>query len=91
MNLLARYGSAPTRRHWNDIKDIFRYLKYTLNMSLFYPYAYQNSLNPHEPQNDACLVGYADAGYMSDSHEARSQTILPNSLTFTRSLVNAFV
>ena len=43
-------------------------------MSLFYPYAYQNSLNPHEPQNDACLVGYADAGYMSDLHKACSQT-----------------
>ena len=25
-NLLARYSSCPTRRHWNRIKHIFRYL-----------------------------------------------------------------
>ncbi|XP_068319934.1 secreted RxLR effector protein 161-like [Pyrus communis] len=27
VNLLARYSNAPTRRHWNSVKDIFRYLK----------------------------------------------------------------
>ena len=25
-NLLARYSSAPTKRHWNGIKHILRYL-----------------------------------------------------------------
>uniref|UniRef100_A0A2N9IV50 Reverse transcriptase Ty1/copia-type domain-containing protein n=1 Tax=Fagus sylvatica TaxID=28930 RepID=A0A2N9IV50_FAGSY len=38
VNLLARYSSAPTLRHWNG------------------------------------LVGYADAGYLSDPHKGRSQT-----------------
>ncbi|KAL0347471.1 UNVERIFIED_CONTAM: Secreted RxLR effector protein [Sesamum calycinum] len=27
VNLLARYSSAPTRRHWNGIKHILRYLR----------------------------------------------------------------
>jgi len=27
-------------------------------MILFYPYTSKNGLNPHEPRNDACLVGY---------------------------------
>ncbi|GKF53294.1 hypothetical protein Tco_0160204, partial [Tanacetum coccineum] len=27
LNLLARYSSCPTRRHWNGIKQIFRYLQ----------------------------------------------------------------
>ncbi|KAM1940652.1 hypothetical protein ACFX13_028329 [Malus domestica] len=27
INRLARYSNAPTRRHWNGDKDIFRYLK----------------------------------------------------------------
>ncbi|XP_068336634.1 secreted RxLR effector protein 161-like [Pyrus communis] len=27
VNLLARYNNVPTRRHWNGVKDIFRYLK----------------------------------------------------------------
>ena len=26
VNLLARYSSAPTRRYWNGIKHILRYL-----------------------------------------------------------------
>ena len=36
INLLARYSSAPTQRHWNGIKHILRYLKGTIDMSLFY-------------------------------------------------------
>ena len=26
VNLLARFSSSPTRRHWNGINHIFRYL-----------------------------------------------------------------
>ncbi|KAK8505395.1 hypothetical protein V6N12_067362 [Hibiscus sabdariffa] len=40
VNLLARFSSYPTRRHWNGVKHIFRYLQ----------------------------------GYLSDPHNARSQT-----------------
>ena len=36
VNLLARYSSAPTRRHWNGIKHILRYLSGTTDMGLFY-------------------------------------------------------
>ncbi|KAL0307775.1 UNVERIFIED_CONTAM: Retrovirus-related Pol polyprotein from transposon TNT 1-94 [Sesamum angustifolium] len=32
VNLLARYSSAPTRRHWNGIKHILRYLRGTMDM-----------------------------------------------------------
>ena len=35
-NLLARYSSAPTQRHWNGIKNILRYLQGTTDMGLFY-------------------------------------------------------
>ncbi|XP_070050951.1 secreted RxLR effector protein 161-like [Nicotiana tomentosiformis] len=50
VNLLARYSSSPTRRHWNGIKHILRYLKGTLDISLFYT-----------NKGSADLVGYADA------------------------------
>lgn len=53
INLLARYSSSPTQRHWNG-KQVFRYLKGTLDMSLFFPF--MSKLN---------LIGYADAGYLS--------------------------
>ena len=36
VNLLARFSSSPTRRHWNGIKHIFRYLRGTTDMELFY-------------------------------------------------------
>ncbi|XP_070028712.1 secreted RxLR effector protein 161-like [Nicotiana sylvestris] len=62
VNVLARYSSPPTMRHWNGIKHILRYLKGTIDMGLFYA----NNCSPD-------LVGYVDAGYLSDPHKARSQ------------------
>jgi hypothetical protein len=63
VNLLARYSSSPTRRHWNRIKHIFRYLKGTMDMGLFY-----SDISMVE------LTGYADACYLFDPHDGRSQT-----------------
>ncbi|RVW67129.1 Valencene synthase [Vitis vinifera] len=63
VNLLARYSSAPTRRHWNGIKHILRYLRGTTDMGLFY-----------SRESKQQLLGYADAGYLSDPHKGRSQT-----------------
>ena len=50
-------------RHWNGIKQILWYLKGAINVGLFYC-------------NDCSsnLVGYVDAGYLSDPHKIRSQT-----------------
>ena len=59
VNLLARFSSAPTRRHWNDVKHILRYLRGTTDLSLFY-------------SKESTLKGYADFGYLSDPHKARS-------------------
>ena len=36
INFLERYNSAPTKRHWNGIKHILRYLRGTSDMRLFY-------------------------------------------------------
>jgi transposase InsO family protein len=64
VNLLARYSQDPTLRHWIGIKQVFRYLKGTEDLGLYYKNGTKN-IN---------LVGYADAGYMSDPHKGRSQT-----------------
>ena len=37
VNLLARFSSCPTRRHWNGIKHILRYLQGTKDMGLYFP------------------------------------------------------
>ncbi|PHT36919.1 Aluminum-activated malate transporter 8 [Capsicum baccatum] len=54
VNLLARYSSSLTERHWNGIKHILRYLKGTIDMGLFYT----NKASPD-------LVGHADAGALA--------------------------
>ena len=63
VNLLARYSSSPTRRHWTGVKQIFRYLRGTMDMSLYYSLSSKSG-----------LVGYADVGFLSDPHNGRSQT-----------------
>ena len=63
VNLLARYSFAPTLRHWNRVKHVLRYLRGTPDMGLFYP-----------NKSNSQLVGYADAGYLSDPHKSQSQT-----------------
>jgi hypothetical protein len=63
LNLLSRYSSAPTRRHWNGVKHVLRYLRGTTDMRLFY-----------SKSSNSQLVEYADAGFLSDPHKGRSQT-----------------
>ena len=63
VNLLARYSSAPTKRHWSGIKHVLRYLHGTCDMGFFYSKTLELQ-----------FFGYADAGYLSDPHKARSQT-----------------
>jgi hypothetical protein len=60
---LARYSVAPTKRHWVGVKNVFRYLNGTKDLGLFF-----------KRNNDHTLIGYVDAGYLSDPHEAKSQT-----------------
>ena len=61
LNLLARFSAFPTRRHWNGIKHIFQYLQCSQDLSLLYT-----------RNQNMTLVGYLNAGYMSDPHNARS-------------------
>ncbi|XP_035832874.1 secreted RxLR effector protein 161-like [Helianthus annuus] len=63
VNLLARYSSCPTKRHWNGVKQIFRYLQGTKDMGLYFT-----------NQSTTSLVSFVDAGYLSDPHTGRSQT-----------------
>jgi hypothetical protein len=37
INQLARYNTAPTRRHWVGVKTILRYLKGTQDLGLCFP------------------------------------------------------
>ena len=63
MNFLARHRVAPTKRHWTGVKNIFRYLNGTKDLGLFF-----------QRNADSNMIGYTDAGYLSDPHNARSQT-----------------
>ncbi|KAL6211538.1 hypothetical protein ACLB2K_016762 [Fragaria x ananassa] len=39
LNLLARFSSTPTHRHWNGVKHIFRFLKGSIDLGMFLPYS----------------------------------------------------
>ncbi|KAL0355622.1 UNVERIFIED_CONTAM: Secreted RxLR effector protein [Sesamum radiatum] len=65
-NLLARYSSTPTKRHWNSVKHILRYLRGTSDMRLYF--------ERHEDAKATNLVSYSDAGYLSDPHKVISQS-----------------
>ena len=56
VNLLARFSSTPTGRHWNGVKHILRYLRGTIDLGLCY-------------SKESTLKGYADSGYLSDPHK----------------------
>ena len=60
-NLLA--SSAPTRKHWDGIKHVFHYFQGTVDLGLMY-----------FRKSEFSMVGFVDAGYLSDPHQARSQT-----------------
>ncbi|KAM0057453.1 putative RNA-directed DNA polymerase [Helianthus debilis subsp. tardiflorus] len=63
LNLLPRYSSCPTKRHWNGVKQIFIYLQGTKGMGLYFT-----------NQSKTSFVGFVDAGYLSDPHNGRYQT-----------------
>ena len=65
-NLLVRFSSSSTRRHWNRIKHVFCYLREITDLGLFYP---------RESKQE--MIGYADANYLSDPYKIRSQTVTP--------------
>jgi hypothetical protein len=62
VNYIARHSAAPTMRHWNNIKDILRYLHGMIDLELFF-----------RKNQDHSLIRYADAGYLSDPQNTRSQ------------------
>ncbi|XP_052878840.1 secreted RxLR effector protein 161-like [Gossypium arboreum] len=61
-NLLARLAHAQLG-DIDRVKQIFRYLQGIKNMGLFFP-------NKSKTE----LIGFADAGFMSDPHNGKSQT-----------------
>ena len=64
VNLLARYSASPTKRHWAGVKHLLRYLQGSIDLGLFY----KKGASPE-------LIGYADAGFRSDPHSEKSQSV----------------
>jgi hypothetical protein len=64
VNVLVRYSATPIMCHWNRVKDVLIYLRGTPDLGLFYL-----------KNQDLSLIGYANAGYLSDPHNDKSQTV----------------
>ena len=63
VSTLGRHFQKPTVRHWTGVKHLFRYLRGTEDLGLLY-----------SRDGATRFVGYADAGYKSDSKSGKSQT-----------------
>jgi hypothetical protein len=63
VNCLARHSVTPMMYHWNSIKNILRYLVGTIHLGLYF-----------QKNQDSKLIRYTYACYLSDPHNARSQT-----------------
>lgn len=83
VNLLSRFSPEPTMPHWKGIMQVFRYLRGTADMGLWFPWDGRRSISRDVnivsgetaiPSVEIGLVGYADAGFLSDPHKGRSQT-----------------
>jgi hypothetical protein len=72
VSVLARYSSEPTQRHWTGVKQLLRYLADTTSYGLQYQRGTSAKQIEGLVTDDVC--GFADAGYLSDPHKARSQT-----------------
>ena len=60
---IGKIQLMSNERHWKDVKHTFKYLQGTIDTRLLYSNASKSE-----------LISYADAGYLSDPHKARSQT-----------------
>jgi hypothetical protein len=60
---LSRHSLTPIMRHWDDFKNILRYLHDTSILGLFF-----------KKNQDHNLIEYADACYLPDPQNTRSQT-----------------
>jgi hypothetical protein len=63
VNCLIRYSAAPTMCHWNNIKNILRYLNGTIDLGLFF-----------RRNQESDLIEYVEAGYLSNPQNDISQT-----------------
>lgn len=61
--LLSRFCTAPEKKHWTAIKDLFRYLKGTVNIGLFYRKAREQQL---------IVDVYTDADWAGDAETRKS-------------------
>lgn len=66
VNKLSRYNANPGLRHWSAVKHLFRYLRGTSNLKLYY-----TSMNDITKCN---VIGYTDADWASNLEDRKSTT-----------------
>ena len=65
ISLLGRYACDPSIHHWNAVKRLLRYVKWTIHLQL-----YLNNWS----SNEQSVTIYADADFARDCDEAKSTT-----------------
>ena len=60
---IARFSVRPTKKHWNAVKRIMRYLKGTTHLGITYT---------SDGSNELELIGYSDADWGGDINDRKS-------------------
>ena len=60
MGVVSRYMSNPSKKHWEAMKSIMRYLNGTRDVCICFG------------SNDPCVADYTDANYAGDMDKRRS-------------------
>ncbi|GKD67557.1 hypothetical protein Tco_1321647 [Tanacetum coccineum] len=73
--MCARYQAKPTKKHFEDIKRVFRYLKGTINMGLWNPKDNAMSLTPYADATSGSAQFLGDRLVSWSSKKQRSTAI----------------
>ena len=66
ISVTSRYMADPGKEHWNDLKWILRYMKYTRDWGIVF--------NGCDKVSEEVVVGYCDADYATNLDNRKSQT-----------------
>ncbi|MCW2783452.1 MAG: RNA-dependent polymerase [Marmoricola sp.] len=71
VNKLAQYSSKPTRRHWNGVKRIFRFLRGSIELGLVLGEREVTSVMK-TAMGRSLVIGFFDAAFMDDKSDRHS-------------------
>jgi hypothetical protein len=72
VSLISRFMERPTSLHYEAVKRVFRYLKGTTELGIFYKRGGEEKLVGYKRGGEEKLIGYSDSDYAGDVEDRKS-------------------